>query len=196
VYDVLGLTAIAKGSGMFRGMTFLALVLLSFVPLGCDDDGGAAEADTDADTDTDSDMDTDADSDSDTDADTDSDTDTGEEQPGEDDVWVRVTVSCDICDTAAPVVIYGYEGDTPGTIPDIYNKISDGLSFPLTVEIKETGAMSVGPFVEGPFIVAAYQDLDDAGMGPEDGEPISEYASVDLVKGEWNEIDLTLVIGK
>jgi len=194
-----------------RGLLLAVLAVGMFTLSACgDDSGGSGDTDTDSDTDTDTDSDSDTDSDADTDGDTDSDTDTDTdtdsdsdtdtdtegEQPGADDVWVRVTVSCDACETDAPVVFYGYEGDTPGMIPDIYNKISEGVSFPLTVEFKETGAMSVGPFVEGPFIVAAYQDLDDAGMGPEDGEPISEYASVDLVKGVWNEIDLALVIGK
>jgi hypothetical protein len=120
------------------------------------------------------------------------DTDTALATPGADDVWVRATIDCPACDGDAPVVFYGYAGDTPGTIPDIYDKIADGVAFPMTVELKETGAMSVGHFVEGHFIVAAYQDLDNAGMGPEDDEPISDYATVDLVKGEWNEVELTM----
>jgi len=128
--------------------------------------------------------------------DTDTGTGTDDAGPGTDDVWVRLTVACDACTTSAPVIFYGYAGDTPGTIPDIYNKITGGVAFPLTVELDETGAASVGPFVAGPFIVAAYQDLDDAGMGPEDGEPISAYASVELVAGAWNEIALALETSK
>jgi len=126
----------------------------------------------------------------DADGDADAGADAGE--PGPDDVWVRVTIRCATCATTAPVVFYGYAGDTPGTIPDIFNKITKDIAFPLVFEARETGALSQGPYSEGHFIVAAYQDLDNQGMGPETGEPFSDYLAVDLVKGEWNLIDLTM----
>jgi hypothetical protein len=83
---------------MFKKMIFLALVLLSFVPLGCgDDDGGTADTDTDTDADTDTDTDTDADTDTDTDSDSDTDTDAdgGTDTDADTDADIGAPCVCD-----------------------------------------------------------------------------------------------------
>lgn len=123
------------------------------------------------------------------------DTETGsetEEPPGENDVWIHLTVTCETCTTDTPVVLYGYEGETMGTMPQIYNKYPNDVSFPFERTIKKTGALTPAALAPGHYIVAAYQDENKTGMTPDTGEPVSEATIIDLVAGQWNDLTLDL----
>lgn len=116
-----------------------------------------------------------------------------EEQPGADDVWIKVNVECETCSSDISLLFYGYPGTEMGTIPLIYNEITSP-EFPLTFIVKETGPLTTGPVPEGQHLINLYQDLDTTdGPGPQAGDPIgSEDQIVDLKKGTWNEFDFTM----
>jgi|GEM_PF-7098812 len=114
-------------------------------------------------------------------------------QVPEDEVWLKVDIDCSDCTGDAPVIVYGYEGEELGTIPQIFNSFEEDISFPMSVIIKETGPLTSGPVPEGKHIIGAYQDLNDAdGMGPQDGDPIDDPQIIELEKGKLNELEFTL----
>ena len=118
--------------------------------------------------------------------------DTVGEIPGPADVWLQVQVACPSCASEAPVIFYGYPGEEMGTIPDLHNKFSQDVSFPGTWVVKDSGYFDKLPIQPGTYIVSAYQDLDDAGLMPEEGEPGAVPLVVELVAGEWNQVSLVL----
>lgn len=119
-----------------------------------------------------------------------------EETPGVSDVWIRLTVTCDVCQTAAPLVFYGYEGETMGTMPLIFNKYPVDVSFPFSSIIKATGPLTPEALAAGRYIVSAYQDENGIGMSPDLGEPAATAQVVDLVSGQWNFVSLHLESGQ
>jgi hypothetical protein len=119
--------------------------------------------------------------------------DSGEgELPGPDDVWLQVIVDCPSCTSTAPVIFYGYAGEEMGMIPDLHNKFSQEIFFPGTWIIKDSGPITKETIEPGTYIVSGYQDLDDAGMMPEEGEPTTAPVIIELIAGEWNEVNLIL----
>ncbi len=120
------------------------------------------------------------------------DPDLPEEEPGAEDVWIHLQVTCATCDTTMPVVFYGYAGEEMGMIPDLFNKFTEDVSFPFAATIRLSGAFQPAALAAGRYIVLAYQDVDGTGMKPGEDEPQSEPLILDLVAGTWNEVTLEL----
>jgi hypothetical protein len=115
--------------------------------------------------------------------------------PGPNDVWIEVTVTCTTCKSEGSFVLFGNKGPTlPVAMPDIHNKVANP-TWPLTVLLKETKPPmgQTQPFPAEEVTVKGYHDADNLNpMGPDPNEPYSDPTTITLKKGVLNKLALTL----
>jgi len=110
-------------------------------------------------------------------------------------VALTVSITCPECKDVAHVRFYGSKGWTIGT-PE-YVHVFHNPAFPIqeTIETATNPEGSTLNWPEGNVTFQAFQDTEEGGMLPEEGEPVSQLVTTDLVAGHLNKVALELVPG-